>query len=499
MKNVFQTTFCVLCVLIFISLNQTFAQAEWRSNSNTTVNDENTDVKRLGEVGIGVNADDNRKLNILVPSNSTNSYGLFSEALKPAGTGTRTRAIMGKITSGKGYAIGLEGYSYNSSASSSGRSYGLYSTAGNASHGYNYGVFSRLLGSRNGAAVVGYDGIDFGGWNEKVNGKFAGYFRGKVYVSNKLGIGTESPVGLVDLRSEGNAHLTIGSSLGYFELAYANCNTCFSPSASAGDIVFRTLGQGNKMIFETASTFGTGESFLFSSSGQNLMQIFDDGKVGIRTANPQSELDVNGEITTDDLTVNGDMSVNSLSVGTTATSGTFNTKSFMDIYPDNPSGWGTQMRFMSPTGAPRHIITDDYTNNALLIDAGFAGNAGDNIILMGKVRVGTHIAAGPHTNYALAVGGKIVGQEVIVTLDNWADYVFEDDYELKSLEEVEDFIESNKHLPDVPSAQEVEENGVSLGEMDAILLRKIEELTLYMIDLKKENEALKAIINQEKE
>lgn len=74
----------------------------------------------------------------------------------------------------------------------------------------------------------------------------------------------------------------------------------------------------------------------------------------------------------------------------------------------------------------------------------------------------------------------------------WADYVFEDDYELKSLDEVEEYINENGHLPKMPSAEEVEKEGLNLGEMDALLLEKIEELTLYMINLKQENEKMKA-------
>jgi predicted nuclease with TOPRIM domain len=74
---------------------------------------------------------------------------------------------------------------------------------------------------------------------------------------------------------------------------------------------------------------------------------------------------------------------------------------------------------------------------------------------------------------------------------NWADYVFEEDYCLKSLEEVEDFISINKHLPDIPSADEVAKCGIDVLEMDSKLLAKIEELTLYLIEMKKENDKLK--------
>ena len=73
----------------------------------------------------------------------------------------------------------------------------------------------------------------------------------------------------------------------------------------------------------------------------------------------------------------------------------------------------------------------------------------------------------------------------------WADYVFEESYDLKQIEEVESFIKANKHLPNVPSATELAEEGVDIATMDATLLRQIEELWLHMIEMKKENAKLK--------
>lgn len=97
--------------------------------------------------------------------------------------------------------------------------------------------------------------------------------------------------------------------------------------------------------------------------------------------------------------------------------------------------------------------------------------------------------------HMLAVKGDIVAEEVLVALYNdWPDYVFEQDYQLMTVEELDEFIQQNKHLPNVPSAEEVSEKGFSLGEMDAKLLEKVEELTLYVIELKKElNKAKKNI------
>ena len=89
------------------------------------------------------------------------------------------------------------------------------------------------------------------------------------------------------------------------------------------------------------------------------------------------------------------------------------------------------------------------------------------------------------------VDGEIITREITVDYDNWPDYVFSRDYKLRPLQELEKFLDENKHLPGVPSQDEIHADGINLGEMDATLLQKIEELTLYMIELRKENEDLK--------
>lgn len=95
--------------------------------------------------------------------------------------------------------------------------------------------------------------------------------------------------------------------------------------------------------------------------------------------------------------------------------------------------------------------------------------------------------------HKLMVNGGILCEKVKVIEDvPNSDHVFESDYDLKSIEEVKTFIEENKHLPEVPSAEEFKENGYSVGEMDDLLLRKVEELTLYIIQLEEEIQELKA-------
>lgn len=88
----------------------------------------------------------------------------------------------------------------------------------------------------------------------------------------------------------------------------------------------------------------------------------------------------------------------------------------------------------------------------------------------------------------LSVNGKIRAQEIKVETANWPDYVFAKDYQLPSLQETEKHIQQKGHLPGIPSAEEVKVNGVDLGAMNAKLLQKIEELTLYLIELEKKNE-----------
>ena len=108
----------------------------------------------------------------------------------------------------------------------------------------------------------------------------------------------------------------------------------------------------------------------------------------------------------------------------------------------------------------------------------------------GGVGIGTANVAG----FKLAVNGIIRAKEIRVQT-GWADYVFADDYTLRPLDEVETFIKANKHLPDIQPAAEIQENGLDVAATTTKMMVKIEELTLYLIDLKKENDALKARVN----
>jgi hypothetical protein len=98
----------------------------------------------------------------------------------------------------------------------------------------------------------------------------------------------------------------------------------------------------------------------------------------------------------------------------------------------------------------------------------------------------------PQAGYNLAVNGFVKSKEIVVELANWADYVFDEKYKLRPLEEVEMFIKKNKHLPNIPSATEIQEKGLQLGDTQKKMMEKIEELTLYVIELKKEMDKIKA-------
>jgi len=105
----------------------------------------------------------------------------------------------------------------------------------------------------------------------------------------------------------------------------------------------------------------------------------------------------------------------------------------------------------------------------------------------GKLGIGTSDFSG---NHKLRVEGSIGAREIKVEASGWSDFVFYDDYELRTLEEVEQHIKDKGHLPEIPNEAEVTKNGINLGEMNAKLLQKIEELTLYLIEQNKKIEAL---------
>ena len=161
----------------------------------------------------------------------------------------------------------------------------------------------------------------------------------------------------------------------------------------------------------------------------------------------------------------------------------------------------------NPTG--NHAVTFEPTVNALHVigayqqtsdifkvsgntaSTGIATNPLFSVSKDGNVNIG---AASVPSTYKLAVGGSIIAEKVKVKLQSagWPDYVFNEEYPLLTLKEVEEFIRKNKHLPGVLSATEIQEQGLDLGEGQAVLLKKIEEMMLYIIELNKKVEELQA-------
>lgn len=105
----------------------------------------------------------------------------------------------------------------------------------------------------------------------------------------------------------------------------------------------------------------------------------------------------------------------------------------------------------------------------------------------------------PRADYKLAVAGTIAARKVKVTQETWADYVFRAGYKLPSIDETEAFIHANKHLPGIPSEKEVVKDGIDVGEMNKLLLQKIEEQMLYIIEMNKEVKELKKEVKKLKE
>jgi len=161
----------------------------------------------------------------------------------------------------------------------------------------------------------------------------------------------------------------------------------------------------------------------------------------------------------------------------------------------------------SPT-AKLYIKSDGATSATVALS--IANSSSTNLLYVrndGSVGIGTtnfDKVVGSTTiqnYYKLAVLGKVHAQEVVVNT-GWSDFVFNEDYKLKSLSEVEQYIKENKKLPDVPSADEVAKNGVPLGQTQSLLLQKIEELTIYIIEqnkkIEEQNKRIEALETQNK-
>jgi len=161
--------------------------------------------------------------------------------------------------------------------------------------------------------------------------------------------------------------------------------------------------------------------------------------------------------------------------------------------------YATAMTIRNPSGSASFEAYVGGPINGNIISLGTQGNMPIAIFTNGANRVFINSAGNvgigtDNPTYKLSVRGNIRSNEVVVET-GWADYVFAADYKLKTLDEVEAFILQHKHLPNIPSAAEIEKNGLSVGDTQKRMMEKIEELTLYIIQLKKEMSVIKSSIN----
>jgi len=228
-----------------------------------------------------------------------------------------------------------------------------------------------------------------------------------------------------------------------------------------------TSGKGLEMYW--AESAGSADIFAFDRD-ENAMRplrirgskvLLEHGPVGIGVSSPAEKLEVNGTIRSNVWRPFGSAS----------------NDFFLDVEPGTrilrTRNWNAANPNIKATGI--HTGTGKFEGNV-------------------------SIGVWSHNNTAdsakLSVGGKIRAEEIVVKLQtDWADYVFEDDYHLRSLEDVEQHIEQNGHLPGIPSANQIEEEGLSIASTQVLMMQKIEELTLYMIEQDKEISRLNAKID----
>jgi len=263
-----------------------------------------------------------------------------------------------------------------------------------------------------------------------------------------------------------------------------NAQSNTNPWPSSGSIGIGNTSPSAKLhITGTGATSSTVSLLIQNSSGGNLLKVLDNGTVGIGTSAPGATLDVNGSV--------------QVTEGEKVSFSGGGGDPFWYIYNDVSNS--------CMTGAGTMVFASGTSNFSFVNgeDCGDVFTIKDGIANAYKMRLGgvTNTAAGTHL---LAVNGSAIFTKAFVKLNaSWPDYVFGPKYDLLPIVDLEQYINQNKHLPDVPSAIDVEKNGIDLGDNQTVLLKKVEELTLYLIEqnkkietLEKDNLELKRQFNQ---
>jgi uncharacterized protein YaiE (UPF0345 family) len=294
--------------------------------------------------------------------------------------------------------------------------------------------------------------------------------------AGNIGIGSINPTEKLfvngNIVSNGNIRSDHGAitDMGYLKGFYSNAGSGIW-GFSQNNLFFGGIGGNlyNRGFSVNAMGIFNGSTqkediFLYNQNGvgADFLVLKASGNIGIGTTNPETILNIVGG-----------GAAKGVKMQTTSDHATYfesstNNNTVITRVQSNSNGGfvGTL------TNQPFSIVS----NGALVINAATSGNIG----------IGTTTPS-----EKLSVNGNIRAKKLIVTQNGWPDYVFSKNYKLRSISEVENFINTNKHLPDMPSAKDVEDKGLDIGKMQATLLKKIEELMLYVIELKKENIEIK--------
>ena len=256
---------------------------------------------------------------------------------------------------------------------------------------------------------------------------------------------------------------------------------------------------GDSQLFDDGTDVGIGTvtpdaAFLLTVGGATRIdgKTYVNGRLGVSNVNPAEALDVTGNaLLSGNATVGGSTTTNSLSVITGATVGTNltvtnnATAGSLNVGSNATVGGATSTGSLTvSTGATVGTnlnVTGNSTTGSLNVSTSATVNG--EATVMQKMSIGT---ATKSPTYNLSVLGGIISDEVRVQLQPWPDYVFEPNYPLQPLAEVEKYLLVNKHLPGVVSAKEVAENGLDLGQSQKAQMEKIEELFLYMLQQQKQ-------------